>query len=221
MDNSSLKRARLGRPLLITIVICAIAAWSGPSMKRWATEPTLRQGVLLELPIDLKQGATVTGSFKPQRWGSYVVCLDLWGSTRPGLIDPLLSRDPLDGGERRPPAVRLAYSIQDEGRWLAGGEATELERQWHAGDPERVSLAFARVEHGKPLSQALSVQVLEANTELDAIDSAFTVRPEGDWIMYAWWDALMRDGTCVLCLLGAARLLAVTWLRWYRGRASG
>lgn len=224
MDDSSVERVRLRTPLLITTVICAIAAWSWTSMKRWATEPTLRQRVLLELPVELKQRAAVTGSFKPQRWGSYVVCLNLRRSRLGGEIDPLLSRDPRDGGEQRAPAVRLAYSIQNDGKWIDGGEATEqLERQWalQADGLERVSLAFARVEDGKPIAQTLSVQVLEASAELETIDAALTVRPEGDWIMYAWFDAALRESACVLCLFGAALLLALTWLPWHRGRVSG
>ena len=192
------------RRLLVPVVILGIVAVFGPT---WANEPLRRRRLVARTPIQLVPGATATASFTPQRDGKLMLAIqvEVVGDTE-WLWDLLETRSDDPEG---PLPLSMAYEVRSGSRVV--GSATKGISETQRGKTGSVTMEFA-THQAASVPHAATVTLVAVPPELAGLSAEFVVGPSGDWISYAWLDALIRQAALAVVVIAVLVWVLVDYL---------
>ncbi len=207
---------------LLGLALLALGVW-------WATEPNRRVAVLFEAPVRVTTGATVTGHFEGRHDGLYDVRLQFPGY---GMLPT--SEDPHDksgaalaplakavggdwyGGDA-PPGFRASYEIRRGTQVIARDRTGDRLSGFFGPAESGVSIGWVQEDLRGP--HEVTVVFEEAVPALASFPARVVVGPGGDYISYAWLEALVRFLLLgLVCLVAGAIGLGVFLARRQRAR---
>lgn len=200
-SNPPTRRPSIGwmRRLAPPVAILAFVASLWPT---WANEPLRRRLFVARTPIQLVPGATATARFTPQRSGRLRLALRVEaGGDSERLWDLVGSRFE-DSGNSLP--MTLVYELRTSTTVV--GSATKDEPISQVAVLGATLLEFAAHQVAEAQLFA-TVSLIAVPPELAGLSAEFVAGPSGDWIGYAWLEALVRQA-----VLGVLAIAAVIWL---------
>lgn len=178
----------------------------------WVDEPHHRKEVLFEAPIRLRAGEVVQGRFVPEHDGPYAIEVRFRGDAFEEL------RGAIGGGWAggNTPAGFTATCVV-----RAGGEVVHRSTTGDHGlsgryGRDEVAVYLADVPDGHPVPLDVEVRIDRAVELLAVHPARLRVVASGDWINYAWWEAIWRNIYVTLAMAVALIVLFVAW--WLTAR---
>jgi hypothetical protein len=145
--------------------------------------------VLFEVPISLKEGTTVSGTFLPEHEGPIAFAIRF---PHDGRFDELTAL--IGGGwgvsEARPMGLSVSYSKRNSESTFSP-MVTILEYAGGAFGANTVDVDLAWFKNGQ-IPTRFELRVDAAAAGLARFDATFVVKAGGDWANYRWLEAAMR-----------------------------
>lgn len=192
---------------------------------RWAREPLHRRQHFVEIPLSLTAGTTTTTEFEPITGYPHELFLRI--KRKPGIRDMeavLAGRFPETDRPRTP--LILSYAIRRGGVQVQGGEISTFPPAGFAFQGARWrgthdKFRVAPIPEGGRGNHTLEVTVIQAPAELAQVETTFVMGVIGDYISYAWLDALVRQSLVAMGLfLGIVLAAVAVYLRKRRARST-